>query len=103
MVLPFGVTTTANGSPPTGIVYDEYRLAWATYLALRKFEDLRQRRNALRNTNQKEAIMAKRKKQSKAQKRKGATARPKARKVSKSARGKVTKRTVTRAKSKRAQ
>jgi hypothetical protein len=46
--------------------------------------------------------MAKRKKQSKAQKRKGATARPKARKVSKSARGKVTKRTVTRAKSKRA-
>jgi hypothetical protein len=46
--------------------------------------------------------MAERKKQSKAQKRKGATARPKARKVSKSARGKVTKRTVTRAKSKRA-
>jgi hypothetical protein len=46
--------------------------------------------------------MAKRKKHSKAQKRKGATARPKSRKVSKSARGKVTKRTVTRAKSKRA-
>ena len=46
--------------------------------------------------------MAKRKKQSKTQKRKGATTRPKARKVSKSLRGKVTKRTVTRAKFKRA-
>jgi 3-oxoacyl-[acyl-carrier-protein] synthase III len=44
--------------------------------------------------------MAKRKKQSKAQKRKAATARPKARKVSKAARGKATKRTVAKAKPK---
>jgi hypothetical protein len=44
--------------------------------------------------------MAKRKKQSKAQKRKGATARGKARKVAKSARGKATKRTVASAKPK---
>ena len=48
--------------------------------------------------------MAKRKKQSsKVQKRKGTTARPKTRKLSKTARGKVTKRTVARAKPKRAQ
>jgi hypothetical protein len=48
--------------------------------------------------------MAKRKKQSsRAQKRRGATARPKARKLSKAARGKTaTKRTIARAKSKRA-
>jgi hypothetical protein len=44
--------------------------------------------------------MAKRKKQSKAQKRKGATERGKARKVAKSARGKATKRTVASAKPK---
>ena len=44
--------------------------------------------------------MAKRKKQSKAQKRKAATARPKARKVSKAA--KTTKRTIAKAKPKRA-
>jgi hypothetical protein len=44
--------------------------------------------------------MAKRKKQSKAQKRKAATARPKARKVSKAA--KATKRTIAKAKPKRA-
>jgi hypothetical protein len=44
--------------------------------------------------------MAKRKKQSKAQKRKAATARGKARKVAKSARGKATKRTVSSAKPK---
>jgi hypothetical protein len=44
--------------------------------------------------------MAKRKKRSKAQKRKAATARPKARKVSKAA--KVMKRTVAKAKPKRA-
>ena len=44
--------------------------------------------------------MAKRKKASKVQKRKGATARPKGRKVSKSTRGKVTKRTVVSAKAK---
>ena len=48
--------------------------------------------------------MAQRKKQSsKVQKRKGTTARPKTRKLSKTARGKVTKRTVARAKPKRAQ
>jgi hypothetical protein len=48
--------------------------------------------------------MAKRKKQSsRVQKRRGATARPKARKLSKAARGKTaTKRTIARAKSKRA-
>jgi hypothetical protein len=45
-------------------------------------------------------IMAKRKKQSKAPKRKAATARGKARKVAKSARGKATKRTVAKAKPK---
>ena len=45
--------------------------------------------------------MAKRKKGSKVQKRKGATARPKARKVSKAARGNATKRTVAKAKPKR--
>ena len=39
-------------------------------------------------------IMAKRKKQSKVQKRKAATARGKARRVAKSARGKATKRTA---------
>jgi hypothetical protein len=44
--------------------------------------------------------MAKRKKGSKVQKRKGATARPKARKVSKAARGKAKKRTVASAKPK---
>ena len=44
--------------------------------------------------------MAKRKKQSKAQKRKAATARGKARKVAKAARGKATKRTVANAKPK---
>ena len=44
--------------------------------------------------------MAKRKKQSKAPKRKAATARGKARKVGKAARGKVTKRTVAKAKPK---
>jgi hypothetical protein len=44
--------------------------------------------------------MAKRKKQSKAQKRKAATTHPKARKVSKAARGKATKRTVAKAKPK---
>jgi hypothetical protein len=44
--------------------------------------------------------MAKRKKQSKALKRKTATARGKARKVSKAARGKATKRTVAKAKPK---
>ena len=44
--------------------------------------------------------MAKRKKQPKAQKRKAATARGKARKVAKSARGKATKRTVASAKPK---
>jgi len=48
--------------------------------------------------------MAKRKKQSsKVQKRKAATARPKAHKLTKVARGKATKRTVARAKPKRAQ
>jgi hypothetical protein len=48
--------------------------------------------------------MAKRKKQSsKVQKRKTATARPKAHKLTKVARGKATKRTVARAKPKRAQ
>ena len=48
--------------------------------------------------------MTKRKKQSsKVQKRKGTTARPKTRKLSKTARGKVTKQTVARAKPKRAQ
>ena len=47
-------------------------------------------------------IMAKRKKASKVQKKKGATARPKARKISKAARGKATKRTVASAKPKRA-
>ena len=47
--------------------------------------------------------MAKRKKQSsKVQKRKGATARPKAKKLSKAARGKATKRAVARGKPKRA-
>ena len=47
--------------------------------------------------------MAKRKKQSsKVQKRKGATARPKAKKSSKAARGKATKRAVARGKPKRA-
>jgi hypothetical protein len=46
--------------------------------------------------------MAKSKKGSKVQKRKGATARSRARKVSKAARGKATKRTVARAKPKRA-
>lgn len=47
--------------------------------------------------------MAKRKKQSsKVQRRKGTTARPKTRKLSKAARGKVTKRTVAGAKPKRA-
>jgi hypothetical protein len=59
-------------------------------------------------TNQREqgiATMAKRKKQSsKVQKRKGAKARPKVKKLSKAARGNATaKRTVARAKSKRAQ
>ena len=44
--------------------------------------------------------MAKRKKGSKVQKRKEATARPKARKVSKAARGKATKRTVAKARPK---
>jgi hypothetical protein len=44
--------------------------------------------------------MAKRKKQSKVQKRKVATARGKARKISKAARGKTTKRTVAKAKPK---
>jgi hypothetical protein len=44
--------------------------------------------------------MAKRKKQSKAPKRKAATARGKARKVGKAARGKATKRTVAKAKPK---
>ena len=44
--------------------------------------------------------MAKRKKQSKVQKTKAATARGKARKVAKAARGKVTKRTVASAKPK---
>ena len=44
--------------------------------------------------------MAKRKKQSKAPKRKAATARGKAHKVGKAARGKVTKRTVAKAKPK---
>ena len=44
--------------------------------------------------------MAKRKKQSKAQKRKAATARSKARKVSKAARGKATRRAVASAKPK---
>ena len=49
------------------------------------------------------SIMAKRKKQSsKVQKRKGATARPKAKKLSKAARGKATKRAVARGKPKRA-
>jgi hypothetical protein len=48
--------------------------------------------------------MAKRKKQSlKVEKRKAATARPKAHKLTKVARGKATKRTVARAKLKRAQ
>ena len=48
--------------------------------------------------------MAKRKKQSsKVQKRKGATARPRAHKLTKFVRGKATKRTVARAKPKRAQ
>ena len=48
--------------------------------------------------------MAKRKKQSsKVQKRKAATARPKARKLTKVARGKATKQTAARAKPKRAQ
>jgi len=46
--------------------------------------------------------MAKRKKGSKVQKKRGATARGKARKVSKSARAKATKRTVTKAKPKHA-
>jgi hypothetical protein len=46
--------------------------------------------------------MAKRKKHSKAQKRKAATARPKARKISKAARGQATKRTVAKAKPKKA-
>jgi hypothetical protein len=47
--------------------------------------------------------MAKRKKQSsKVQKRKGATARPKAKKLSKTARGKAMKRAVARAKPKHA-
>jgi hypothetical protein len=46
------------------------------------------------------AIMAKRRKGSKVQKRKGATAHPKARKVSKAARGKAKKRTVASAKPK---
>jgi hypothetical protein len=47
--------------------------------------------------------MAKRKKQSsKVQKREGATARPKAKKLSKAARGKATKRAVARGKPKRA-
>ena len=46
--------------------------------------------------------MAKRKKQSKAPKRKAATARGKTRKVTKSARAKATKPTVARAKTKRA-
>jgi hypothetical protein len=47
--------------------------------------------------------MAKRKKQSsKVQKRKGATARPKAKKLSKTARGTVAKQAVARAKPKRA-
>ena len=46
--------------------------------------------------------MAKRKKQASVQKRKGATARPKAKKLSKAARGKATKRAVARGKPKRA-
>ena len=45
-------------------------------------------------------IMAKRKTRSKVQKRKGATARPKARKVAKPAQAKATKRTVAKAKPK---
>jgi hypothetical protein len=44
--------------------------------------------------------MAKRKKQSNAKKQRAATARPKARKVAKAARGKTTKRTVASAKPK---
>jgi hypothetical protein len=48
------------------------------------------------------AIMAKRKRQSKAQKRKAATGRGKARKATKSARAKATKRTVANAKPKTA-
>jgi hypothetical protein len=44
--------------------------------------------------------MAKRKKQSNAKKQRAATARPKARKVAKAARGKATKRTVASAKTK---
>jgi hypothetical protein len=58
--------------------------------------------HAFRTTNQNGAIMAKRKRGSKVLKRKGATARPKARKVSKAARGKTTKRTVASAKPKSA-
>jgi hypothetical protein len=60
--------------------------------------------NALREHQAGGAIMAKRKKQpSKAQRKKTRTARPKARKVAKVARGKATKRTVARGKPKRAQ
>jgi hypothetical protein len=59
---------------------------------------------ALRSTKREGSIMAKRKKQSsKVQKRKGTTARSKVRKLSKAARGKAMKRTVARAKPKRAQ
>lgn len=50
--------------------------ALTAYLALRKCEDLRQRRNALRNANQKKAIMAKRKKQVKSTKEKGSDSAP---------------------------
>jgi hypothetical protein len=46
------------------------------------------------NRSRQGEIMAKRKKASKVQKKKGATARPKARKVSKAARGKATKQTA---------
>src|SRR5215469_14757793 len=61
------------------------------------------RHHLLRRTNQdRGSMMAKRKKGSKVQKKRGAAARGKARKVSKSARAKATKRTVAKAKPKRA-
>jgi hypothetical protein len=60
--------------------------------------------NALRSIKREGSIMAKRKKQpSKVQKKKAPTARSKTRKLTKVARGKATKRTVARVKSKRAQ